>query len=143
MLRACRERCWRCESFTTARQIEDRVRPLDGVAHTDAAWLRLGPEFEIDRTDVVLHAVAVMDGLTGHEVPTDESLGYDDGLEDVAALPGARMAVALDHHVSGLVAGPASLPVPIQRVTFGSAGRTRQGVELLRPTARALGPRSA
>ena len=46
-----REHRWRCAwSLVT---LQDAARPLDGIAHPDAGWLRVRPELEVLGTIVV------------------------------------------------------------------------------------------
>jgi len=63
-----RERRWRCaDAFVT---IQDVVGPGDGIADSDAGWLRSGPQFEIVWSVVISNSVSMMNGFTIHQIST-------------------------------------------------------------------------
>ena len=68
------------------------ARPRDSIAHSDAGWLRPGPEFEIFRPIVVAYAVTVVDGLRRQQVTAQDPFHHDYVFEDVLTFAGPRVS---------------------------------------------------
>jgi hypothetical protein len=129
VLRGSREHRWRCPASHV--EVVYVARPLDGVAHTNARRLRLGPKLQISGTVVVTDTVDVVNRLPRQRVSAQKSLGDKDVLEDVwATRSRPRMARRPHHHVPGFVPRPAAPPVTVPRADLAPAGSTRRRLGL-------------
>ena len=129
-----REYCWRCANTLSVVAIKNRTRPLDCVAHTNPRRLRSRPEFEVLRSIVIAHPIAMVNRFTRLQVPSEQLFGDEDVLEYVWARSRSRVARYSQHYVTGLVKRPPSLPVTVRRLRNCSARRARLGLRLSRPT---------
>ena len=106
-----REHRWRCAwSLVT---LEDGARPLDGVAHPDARWLRVRPELEVLRTIVVPDAVSMVNGFPLEQMPAKQVLRHEYVLEDIRSTDFLRIASKKWNHILVLC-----LVQPLIRLVF-------------------------
>ena len=76
-----REDRWRCAwSLVT---LKDCARPLDGIAHSDARWLRVRPELEVLGAIVIPHAVSMVNGFAIEQMPAKQVLCHEYVLEHI------------------------------------------------------------
>lgn len=121
------------DGFAIARLMGDlripaKYLPCPGncIRYADSAWLRAGPELQVLRAVVVSDAVAVVHGFFWQQVAAEDPLHDEDVLKDVVARAGPGMAGRPQHHVAGLVPGPAASPAAVRwsgHASAGSAGR--------------------
>ena len=84
-----REHRWRCAwSLVT---LEGGARPVNGVAHSDARWLRVRPKLEVLRTIVVPDAVSMVNCFTIEQIPAKQVLCHEYVLEHIRPTCGSRM----------------------------------------------------
>lgn len=121
-LSASSERCWRCLQFSVPT--EDDAGPFEGIFHPNAAGLWPNPELEILGSIVVLHAVQVVDGLVGKEMPAEQVLHDQDVLKHVPLTATARMAHAAS---------------PLDSPPYASCGRHASSRSRHRPTSDSQG----
>ena len=107
-----REHRWRCASSLVT--FKNGARPLDGIAHPDARWLRVRPELEVLRTIVIPHAVSMVDGFTVEQIPTKQVLCHEYVLEHIRPTGGSRMTRCAHHEIASFVPSSSTLPISVR-----------------------------
>jgi hypothetical protein len=134
VLRRKREHRWRCADAVVA--VEDLPGPANGIAHTNARRLRPGPQFQILRTVVVAHSIAVVHSLALNQETAQQFFCNKDVFKHVVVPSRARMTRDTYHDVPSLVPYSATFPIPVGPSSVALAAATRLRPQLLRTATR-------
>jgi hypothetical protein len=98
--------------------------------------LRACPQLEVLRPIIVFDSIAMMNVLSGQEIPAEHLLHDKNVFEDIPSLVRPGVSWRQDHHVPALVPCPATLPVAVGGSAVVTAGVTGGRMHLLPRSAR-------
>ena len=107
------------------------ARPGNGVTDANPCRLRTGPQFQVLGPVVVFDPIAMMNVLSGQEIPAEHLLHDKNVFKDVPCLIRPGVSWRQNHHVPPLVPRAAASPVAIGGSTVVAAGVTGGRMHLL------------